>query len=171
MNTRVILGCDPGVHGGLVVIHVADDIATLIAAVDIPTVGTGAGERVDVLAVRDWIVRHKPTAAFIERSQAMPRQGSSSGFKYGRATGSLEAAVILCEVPIEIVDPAKWKRFFRLPGKDKERARQRALELFPAAHAMLARKKDHGRADAALIALYGARKAEAPVLYAREVAA
>ena len=35
-------------------------------------------------------------------------------------------------------------------------ARQRALQLFPAAHALLARKKDHGRAEAALIALAGA---------------
>jgi hypothetical protein len=36
---------------------------------------------------------------------------------------------------------------------DKEIARQRALQLFPAAHALLARKKDHQRAEAALIAL------------------
>jgi hypothetical protein len=48
-------------------------------------------------------------------------------------------------------------QFWRLPGKDKERARQKALELFPGAHALLARKKDHGRAEAALIALYGIR--------------
>src|SRR5262249_14154896 len=36
---------------------------------------------------------------------------------------------------------------------DKEIARQRTLQLFPAAHALLARKKDHQRAEAALIAL------------------
>jgi hypothetical protein len=29
------------------------------------------------------------------------------------------------------------------------------LQLFPAAHAVFARKKDHGRAEASLIALYG----------------
>jgi hypothetical protein len=29
----------------------------------------------------------------------------------------------------------------------------RALQLFPTAHALLARKRDHGRAEAALIAL------------------
>jgi len=38
---------------------------------------------------------------------------------------------------------------------DKEAGRQRALQLFPAAHALLAHKKDHGRAEAALIACYG----------------
>ncbi len=36
--------------------------------------------------------------------------------------------------------------------------RQRALQLFPSAHALLARKKDHGRAEAALIALAGVRQ-------------
>jgi hypothetical protein len=37
--------------------------------------------------------------------------------------------------------------------KDKEAARQPALQLFPRAHALLARKKDHSRAEAALLVL------------------
>ena len=87
----------------------------------------------------------------------MPRQGASAGFKYGRAVGAIEAAITLCGIPVTIVEPSMWKRFWRLPGKDKESSRQQALQLFPAAHAELARKKDHGRAEASLIALYGAR--------------
>jgi hypothetical protein len=55
------------------------------------------------------------------------------------------------------VEPSTWKRHWHLPGKDKERARQRALELFAPAHALLARKRDHGRAEAALLVLYGIR--------------
>jgi crossover junction endodeoxyribonuclease RuvC len=53
-----------------------------------------------------------------------------------------------------IVEPPKWKRSFHLHGKDKEGARQLALQRFPSAHALLARKKDHQRAEAALIALF-----------------
>jgi hypothetical protein len=34
----------------------------------------------------------------------------------------------------------------------------RALQLFPSAHALLALKKDHGRAEASLIALFGAQQ-------------
>jgi crossover junction endodeoxyribonuclease RuvC len=150
-----ILGVDPRVRGGLAVVSDASDIGVLCDAIDIPTVGTGAAERVDIATVRDWIFQHQPALALIERAQAMPRQGASSGFKYGRATGALEGAIVFCAVPIEIVEPSAWKRHWRLPGKDKERARQRALELFPAAHALLARKRDHGRAEAALLALYG----------------
>jgi crossover junction endodeoxyribonuclease RuvC len=151
-----ILGIDPGVRGGLAV--VADNnIGVLLDAIDIPTIGDGARERVNVLTVREWIGKFDPKLALIERAQAMPRQGASSGFKYGRATGALEAAIVLCGIPIEIIEPTAWKKFWHLPGKDKERARQRALELFPAAHTLLARKRDHGRAEAALLALYGLR--------------
>ena len=153
-----ILGVDPGIHGGLAIVAVEDGAAPrLVEAIDIPVIGTGAKERVDVAAIRNFIDRHQPIRALIERAQAMPKQGASSGFKYGRAVGAIEAAITLCSIPVEIVEPSVWKRFWRLPGKDKEGGRQQALQLFPAAHAALARKKDHGRAEASLIALYGAR--------------
>jgi crossover junction endodeoxyribonuclease RuvC len=152
--TMRIVGVDPGIHGGLAVITINDGAApALLDAIDIPIVGVGAKERVDSIAVRDWLRKHQPQHACIERAQAMPKQGASSGFKYGRATGSIEATITLCEIPITIAEPSVWKRRHKLRGKDKEGARQLALQLFPAAHALLARKKDHGRAEAALIAL------------------
>jgi crossover junction endodeoxyribonuclease RuvC len=83
----------------------------------------------------------------------MPKQGASSGFKYGRAVGALEAVITCCAVPLLIIEPTAWKKFHELHGGEKEMSRQRALQLFPSAHALLARKKDHGRAEAALIAL------------------
>jgi crossover junction endodeoxyribonuclease RuvC len=128
----------------------------LITAIDIPVVGTGAKERVDVIAIRNWIARYQPVHAYIERAQAMRKQGMSSGFKYGRATGAIESVLACCEIPTTVVEPSVWKRAHHLRGGDKESARQRALELFPAAHALLARRQDHGRAEAALIALTAA---------------
>jgi crossover junction endodeoxyribonuclease RuvC len=154
----IVAGIDPGIRGGLAVVEITDGAApVLVECIDIPVVGTGAKERVDVATIRNFIDRHKPIRALIERAQAMPQQGASSGFKFGRATGAIEAAITLCSIPVEIVEPSVWKRFWRLPGKDKESSRQKALQLFPAAHAALARKKDHGRAEAALIAPYGAK--------------
>ena len=152
-----LLGIDPGLSGGLAIVEITDGAApVLIAAIDIPTVGTGAKERVDPLAIRTWIGEYRPRIAFIERAQAMPRQGASSGFKYGRAVGTIEAVTTCCEIPMTIIEPTLWKRYYKLHGKDKKGARQRALQLFPSAHAALARKKDHGRAEACLLALYGA---------------
>jgi crossover junction endodeoxyribonuclease RuvC len=148
------LGVDPGIRGGLAIIDMNDGAAPqLVEAIDIPVAGVGAKERVDVLAIRTWIMKHQPQHAVIERAQAMPKQGASSGFKYGRAVGALEAVLACCEIPMTIVEPTAWKKFHRLRGGDKEGGRQRALQLFPSAHVLLARKKDHGRAEAALIAL------------------
>jgi Holliday junction resolvasome RuvABC endonuclease subunit len=148
------LGVDPGIRGGLALVEINDGAAPqLIDAIDIPVTGVGAKECVDVLAIRSWILMHRPQHALLERAQAMPKQGASSGFKYGRAVGALEAVLACCEIPMTIVEPSAWKKFHRLRGGDKEGGRQRALQLFPSAHAMLARKRDHGRAEAALIAL------------------
>jgi crossover junction endodeoxyribonuclease RuvC len=153
--TLRILGVDPGVRGAVAVIELNDDaVPQLIDAADIPTVGTGAKERVDVLWLRVWIQTHRPDCAGIERAQAMPKQGASSGFKYGRATGALEAVLACCEVPFELIEPSVWKRARHLRGGDKEGARQLALQMFPAQHAAFARKRDHQRAEAALIALH-----------------
>jgi crossover junction endodeoxyribonuclease RuvC len=150
----LVLGIDPGVRGGLALVEINDGAAPqLIDAIDIPVVGTGAKERVDVLAVRVWVTAHRPDHAAIERAQAMPKQGASSGFKYGRAVGALEAVLACCEIPMTVIEPSAWKKVHHLHGGDKEGGRQRALQLFPAAHALLARKKDHGRGEAALIAL------------------
>ena len=152
-----ILGVDPGIRGGLAIVSVDANGAApqFIDAIDIPVAGVGAKERVDVLAIRSWIERHPPEHALIERAQAMPKQGASSGFKYGRAVGAIEAVVACCAIPLTIVEPTAWKKFHALRGGDKEAGRQRALQLFPTAHELLAHKKDHGRGEAALIALYG----------------
>jgi crossover junction endodeoxyribonuclease RuvC len=146
------LGIDPGINGGLAIVDIDIDSTVLIDAIDIPVTGIKAKQRVDVLGVRDWILAHQPRHALIERAGVMPKQGIASGFKYGRAVGAIEAAVALCNIPLTIVEPAVWKRRLGLYGADKENSRQRALQLFPSAHALLARKMDHGRAEAALIA-------------------
>jgi Holliday junction resolvasome RuvABC endonuclease subunit len=118
-----VLGCGPGVRGGVAILESNDGAAPkLIDAIDIPTVGTGAKERVDVLALRDWIRSHRPDHAVIERDQAMPRQRASSGFKYGRACGAPEVVISCCEIPVVIVEPATWKRALHLHGGDKEGA-------------------------------------------------
>ena len=159
------LGLDPGaVSGGCAIVEIGDGVAPqLVDAIDLPIIGVKAKQRIDVLALRAWIQQHRADHAVIERAQAMPKQGASSGFKYGRAVGALEAALALCEVPMTIIEPPAWKKAHHLRGGDKESGRQRALQLFPSAHALLARKKDHGRAEAALIALAGVNHGPAEV--------
>jgi crossover junction endodeoxyribonuclease RuvC len=153
-----VVGIDPGIAGAAAILEVNGDAAPqLVAVIEIPLAGIKAKQRVDAIALRDWLVRQDPQHAYLERGQAMPRQGSSSGYKYGCVCGAIEAVIACAGVPLSIVEPSQWKRFHGLRGGDKESGRQRALQLLPAAHAELARKKDHGKSDAMLIALYGAR--------------
>jgi Holliday junction resolvasome RuvABC endonuclease subunit len=78
-----ILGIDPGVRGGLAIVEVNNGVAPkLVDAIDVPTVGIGAKERIDAIAMRGWIQTYRPDHAAIERARAMPKQGASSGFKY-----------------------------------------------------------------------------------------
>src|SRR6516162_3034460 len=111
-KATLFLGVDQGVNGGLAVVAIANGAApVLVECIDIPVVGTGAKERVDAAAIRTFIDRHKPAYALIERAGAMPGQGSSSGFKYGRAVGAIEAAIMLSGVPLTVVEPSAWKKF------------------------------------------------------------
>jgi len=51
-----ILGIDPGVRGGLAIVEVNNGVAPkLVDAIDVPTVGIGAKERIDAIAMRGWI--------------------------------------------------------------------------------------------------------------------
>jgi len=145
------LGIDPGLSGALAIVETINGLPVLVDVIDMPSTGTGAKARVDIIAAASWIAKHAPSTAYVERAQAFPGQGASSGFSYGRSVGAIEAVVALCAIPMILVEASVWKRQLRLPGKDKEAARQRALQLFPSQHVLFARKRDHGRAEAALI--------------------
>jgi Holliday junction resolvasome RuvABC endonuclease subunit len=149
-----VLGIDPGIHGALALVDINDGMAPqLVDVLDVPVIGTGAKERINAMLVRDWLAQHNPNHALIERAGSMPKQGVASTFKYARAVGSLETVVACSDIPYSLIEPSVWKKFHHLPGKDKEAARQRVLQLFPGAHTLFSRKLDHQRAEAVLIAL------------------
>jgi len=113
-----ILGVDPGIAGAAAVIEIVDGIdglaPKLVDVIDIPVLGTAAKTRVDAIGLRNWIETHRPDIAGVERAGSMPRQGVASAFKYGRATGVIEAVVACCGIPMVLVEPSKWKRTFHL---------------------------------------------------------
>ena len=95
---------------------------------------------------------------YIERQQAMPRQGVVSTFKLGYGFGQISSTCALSKVPFSLVSPAKWKRALALP-KDKDSARRLAQQWFPELSERLKRKKDEHRAEALLIAKWGKNNA------------
>jgi hypothetical protein len=141
-----ILGVDPGITGGLAFLFPTGEVEVG----DIPVV---AGE-VDVDTLVRQVRAFSPALAVIERANAMPKQGVSSTFKHGVAYGALRTVVALCNIPYRLVTPGKWKNHFGLDS-DKEKSRALAIQFWPGC-GFFSRKKDHGRAEAALIARYGA---------------
>ena len=151
----IVVGIDPGLTGGIAFIEqLREKAPTCLGAFDVPAVGADAKRRVDVREVLRLIQAHKPEHGFIERAGAMPKDGVASAFKYGRATGALEASVLGSLVRLTVIEPNVWKKRFGLLKRKKEDSRLRAVQLFPSVP-WFANKGDHNRAEAALIALHG----------------
>lgn len=168
----IVLGIDGGLNGGLALIE-SGERPRVIWAGDIPVMGEGAKKRVHVCGLMVLLQNYAICHAYIERAQAMADQGSSSGFNYGRAIGAIEATIEAMSIPLSIVEAMIWKRDHGLlkpagiSSLDwrkvvKENSRQRAILIFPES-TFWPLKKDHGRAEAALIGEHGLRKLLSPV--------
>ncbi|KAK2977539.1 hypothetical protein RJ640_018181 [Escallonia rubra] len=97
------------------------------------------------------------TPAYVEQSRPFPKDGKqgwwSGGFNYGLWVGVLVASGFSV-VPLSSL---LWKNEYKLAGNgsSKDDSREVASSLFPSMASFLKRKKDHGRAEALLIAAYG----------------
>jgi hypothetical protein len=116
-----ILGVDPGLSGALAIVETINGVPVLVDAIDMPATGSGAKARVDIIAAASWIAKHAPSMAYVERAQAFPGQGASSGFSYGRAVGSIEATIALCQIPMILVEASVWKRRLHLRARTRKR--------------------------------------------------
>jgi crossover junction endodeoxyribonuclease RuvC len=143
------MGVDPGVSGAIAFYDCERHEA--IAVYDMPAVG----KEVDGASIADMITRHSPSIAIIESVHAMPKQGVSSSFNFGFSYGSVRGVVAGAKVRTVLVAPTKWKKHYGL-SSDKEMSRALAIRTWPGASDFFRRKKDDGRAEAALLAYYGA---------------
>lgn len=147
-DVACIMGIDPGASGAISFYFPARP--DLIAVNDMPLV---AGE-IDAAELARSIAQFLPTLAIIEQVGAMPKQGVSSTFKFGMSYGIARGVVAALGVSTHLVTPGRWKKHFRLDS-DKEKARALAIRLWPKS-GHFSRKKDHGRAEAALLARFAA---------------
>ena len=95
--------------------------------------------------------------AVLELTSAMPGQGVSSMYRFGQGVGVIEASIAASKLPLQYVTPAIWKKHFNL-SRDKNVSRSLTMQRFPEQAQIFSRSKDDGRAEASLIALYGAEK-------------
>ncbi len=154
MIPTVYIGIDPGVCGAYA-IYWPDEPAALIAD-DLPVAGGELDLTTFVRKIAGYLAPDDKPLGVVERVHSMPKQGVSSTFKFGAAYGSLRGVLAGLCIPTTLVTPGVWKKHHGLPA-DKEAARAFALRLFPGTD-LFSRKKDHGRAEATLIALYAAHR-------------
>jgi crossover junction endodeoxyribonuclease RuvC len=165
MTGRVTFGLDPGMTGA---------IATLIDGeagpiLDMPTMAVGEKTEVDAAALARFIreVRKDHPGAYfcatIERVRAMPpkgdrRPGAQSSMNFGESYGKAKAVLEVFGLDFSLAEPQSWKRHFGLIGQDKDASRLLAIARFPSVAHLLKRKKDDGRAEALLLALWHEQK-------------
>jgi crossover junction endodeoxyribonuclease RuvC len=157
MIRNLICGIDPGLDGALALVdlHTGD----LVNVYDTPTLTLKNGREIDGYKLAAQVDQWSPnlTEVWIERVSARPGEGVSSSFTFGRGYGELCGIVYANFIPLRSVGAAMWKRGMGVTG-DKDESRKAASAIWPTQEWRWPLKKHHGRAEAALIAVYGRRK-------------
>ena len=161
----IAIGIDPGGTSGAISVVERDPltgITILHAVADMPVLPklSGKGKEVNAQMLHDIIqtwrrVYKTINFVFIERVHAMPGQGVTSMFNFGRSLGCIEGVVAAYRIHTKWPTPQAWKKHFGLLKKPKDAARTYVIDRFPTNLDLFKRKKDGGRADATLIALHG----------------
>lgn len=145
-----VAGIDPGKTGALVILH-PDDTCEVFR---VPLAGKEPLWGEWALTWRIGLDLARPRLVVIENVGSMPKQGVSSTFKFGESLGFVHALAQAHMPRIEWPTPATWKRKLGL-STDKNASREEARRLMPSLTPEIARVKDDGVAEAALLAWFG----------------
>lgn len=148
----LILGIDPGKTGALALIETKDALMRM-SIEDMPSSAQlickwlqGAPYPIDFAVIEDV-----GAGVFSPNGR---KQGAVSAFTFGYGAGVLEGILTAMGNRIYKVKPAVWKASMGL-SRDKADSLKMAREKFPAYEDSFKLKKHDGRAEAALIALFG----------------
>jgi crossover junction endodeoxyribonuclease RuvC len=153
-----VLGIDPGLNGAIAQIEHSGMYNRLIVNVEDAPVHLLKKKKdyiPQLMADIVYKLKGKNTHAFIEKVHAMPKQGVTSTFSFGKGYGIWLGVLAALQIPYTLVTPMTWKKIMLRDMGDKDASRHRACELFPEYAGLFSRKKDDGRAEALLIAEYG----------------
>ncbi|WP_292533815.1 hypothetical protein [Methylocystis sp.] len=154
----IVLGIDPGLGGAIALIDAKTGALAEIR--DMPCLNDGAKGRraVNAPLLSDLIWKAHAGHCFVEYVGARPGEGPAGAFSFGRSKGVIEGVCAAAGLPVTFLTPCPWKRAVGIPpGKDgaKNAARGEAIRRWPGKAELFAKKYNHGRAEAALIASAG----------------
>lgn len=151
----IIAAIDPGLTGAIAFL---DEKHGLIAVKDLPTMPTDGGvirREINVVAFRYLILRWVPADAsvlFVMEHASPFGKSAMSSASLEATKAALMAVIRMGGYDVKKVRPQEWKKMYLL-GSDKNEAIELARSMFGTTG--FERKKDHNRAEAALIAHYG----------------
>jgi hypothetical protein len=157
---RRVIGCDPGVTGGLGVLDL-DDAGAVVAAALRRTprlaVLRNRRRRDDYDPAAMWAlltraINGRGVEVALEAQGARPQQGVASSYRTGVGFGLWLGLIVAARVPYRVIQPTVWKRHAGLLGAAKRVSRLRAQERFPSLGVI--RAADEGPAEALLLAAY-----------------
>ncbi len=146
---RSFAGIDPGKTGAMAIF---DEQGQGISFLDFQE-----DLRAVCQSVRSKDVECPIALAVLENVHPMPREGVSSSFKFGTNFGIWQAILTAYSIPFQLITPHRWRRVLdsSVPAKpSKEDLRLYAIRRWPEAAPYLHRKRDHGRAEALIMAEY-----------------
>lgn len=156
MQKDLLLGVDPGFFGALALYDAKT--GKLVDLIDMPVREARGKKHLDLDSLSVWLDMwsHRIRLAVIEEVSAMPGNGTSSSFRFGYYAGVLVGLIYSRRINMFMVKPAVWKALLGL-SPDKALSIKKASELLPMDTWRWVRKKDDGRAEAALLAVMGER--------------
>ena len=165
-----ILGIDPGLDGGLIMLNGVGDI---LEKRPMPVLSVkGKGKRnPDLPRIVELLQDLGPNITYLEKVSARPGNGNVSMFNFGFGFGALVMGLTALSLPYVLVLPQTWCKVMHqtLPAKIKAdkgiKAKQRSLMVFHQMYPELELRKPgqrkttvhSGMMDALLIAEYGRR--------------
>jgi crossover junction endodeoxyribonuclease RuvC len=146
----VFIGVDPGAVSGAYA--AIDHNGEYITCGDIPSIDGRVNASQLRYVLKSCVSSFDTALIVVESVHSMPKQGIASTAKFMRAVGAIEATAELTHYPLVLVTPQAWKKHHGLIGTEKVASLDLARSMFP--EAPLTRQKDHGRADALLMAVW-----------------
>lgn len=156
--TNLIAGIDPDGFGAIAMVD--RETGELIDVLDMPQLeGSAGGRLIDLnalaLVLDAWADRLGEV--YVEQAWARPTDPSSFAFRVGHNYGGVCGVIRAHFIRLHVVSPQRWKKAMRVTS-DKDRSRVAAADLWPRQGERFKFKKNHGRAEASLIAAYGRRE-------------
>lgn len=143
----MFIGIDPGARGGIGLVGTTEQGVEIVDAT--PYTNQSLIAMCEVFQGRCKV--------FVENVHAMPNQGVTSMFTFGKSFGYILGVLDAFQMDVTLVDPRTWKKHFGISA-DKQQSINKCKDLYPEVNLLptpRCRRESDGMAESLLLARYG----------------